>query len=77
VQTLPPEVRLTQFEHNAGRLLLMGESKDATSAFKYLGNIQADPYLKKWTWSMPQPQLLPNNRAQFQLEGIRVLTSPH
>lgn len=77
VQALPPEVRLTQFEHNAGKILLMGESRDAASAFKYLGQIQADTFLKKWSWNMPQPQLLPSNRAQFQMEGTRALAPTH
>jgi len=75
VQQLPTEVRLTQFEHGPAKVLLMGEGKDAASIFRFLNSVKSDPFLRKWEWQMPQPQVLPNNRAQFQLEGTRVTTS--
>ena len=71
VQALPPEVRLTEYDHSPGKVLLVGEGKDAASIFHFLDAIKADPFLKQWTWAMPQPLLLPNNRAQFHLEGTR------
>ncbi len=71
VQALPAEIRLTEFDHDPTKVLIMGEGKDAASIFKFLPAIEADPFLKKWQWTMPQPQLLPNNRAQFQIEGAR------
>lgn len=48
---------------------MVGESSDAANAFKFLNGMQSDASVKKWTWTMPQPILLPSNRARFQLEG--------
>ncbi len=78
VQILPQEMRLTKFEDSssAGKLLLAGEGKDAASAFAFLHATQKDPFLKKWAWTMPQPKVLPNNRAPFQLEGSRGAPAP-
>ncbi|HEY8967173.1 MAG TPA: hypothetical protein VIM58_12045 [Candidatus Methylacidiphilales bacterium] len=77
VQVLPGEMRLTKFETAAaGKLLVVGEGKDAASAFAFLHAIRKDPFLKKWTWTMPQPKVLPSNRAQFQMEASRVGSNP-
>ncbi|SDU06647.1 hypothetical protein SAMN05444156_1764 [Verrucomicrobium sp. GAS474] len=74
VKVLPAEMRLTKFEASpvTGKLLLVGEGKDAASAFAFLREVRKDDFLKRWTWTMPQPKVLPNNHAQFQLEGTRV-----
>ena len=69
VQSLPPEARLTQYEHDPGKALILGETADAANAFLFLNAIQAHPEMKRWSWVMPQPVLLPSGRARFQLEG--------
>ena len=77
VAALPPEVRLTEFDHNPDDVLIKGEGRDAASIFKFLDAVKADPELKQWKWTLPQPQLLPNNRAQFQLEGTHGEAKAH
>jgi hypothetical protein len=77
VAALPPEVRLTEFDHNPDNVLIKGEGRDAASIFKFLDAVKADPELKQWTWTLPQPQLLPNNRAQFELEGTHGAAKAH
>jgi hypothetical protein len=75
VQVLPAEVRLTQFQHAPQKVLVMGEGKDAASIVRFFNAVKADPFLKQWTWAMPQPQVMANNHAQFQLEGTHAETA--
>jgi hypothetical protein len=65
------QLHLTLFEANNGHLLVKGESKDVAGAFQFLDQLKKDPYFASYTWSMAQPHLLPNDLAQFQVEGTR------
>jgi len=63
-------VWLTAFEFNTKRLHLEGEGKDLEQAEKYFEWLKKEPMLSEYQWSRPQPKLLPNGAAQFQVEGI-------
>lgn len=63
-------VRLTTFDFNTKRLRLEGEGNDLEQAEKYFEWLKKEPMLSEYQWSLPQPKLLPNGNAQFQLEGI-------
>ena len=63
-------VFLTTFDFNTKRLRLEGEGKDLEQAEKYFEWLKKEPMLSEYQWSLPQPKLLPNGNAQFQLEGI-------
>ncbi len=74
VNQLPPETRLTEFNHSPDNIVIQGEAQNAGIANNFHSNIKSDPNLKKWTWTMPEPRIFPNtNKAQFQLSG----THPH
>jgi len=73
IATEPPTiegVRLTLFDLNPKRLLLQGEGKDLERVEKYLQWLKKEDALAGFIWKHPQPQLLPNGNARFQVEGI-------
>jgi hypothetical protein len=63
-------VRLTTFDFNTKRLLLQGEGKDLEQTEKYFEWLKKEPMLSEYQWRHPQPTLLPNGNARFQVEGI-------
>ena len=70
LQNLPSQgVRLTRFDASVDKILDMGEAESAPSAFAFAEAVKKNPELAAFRWQMPQPRLLPNNSAQFQLEG--------
>jgi hypothetical protein len=69
---LPPDgVRLTLFEIRGGRLLLTGEARSAAGAVKFAEDLKENPALSGFQWKSAPPRLLPNDMAQFQIEGER------
>ena len=73
VEKDPPQiegVRLTQFEYNGKHVFLTGEGKDLEQTEKYFNWLKGNKELALYQWSHPQPRLLPNGNAQFQVEGI-------
>lgn len=62
-------VRLTLFDLNPRRVLLQGEGKDLQVVEKYFDWLKKEPTLGMYQWKNPQPRLLPNGNAQFQVEG--------
>ena len=60
----------TTFDFNAKRLLLQGEGKDLEQTEKYFEWLKKEPMLSEYQWRHPQPTLLPNGNARFQVEGI-------
>ena len=63
-------VRLTAFEYNSKHVFLTGEGKDLEQTEKYFAWVKKEPMLTAYQWNHPQPRLLPNGNAQFQLEGV-------
>jgi hypothetical protein len=71
-RSLPEEgVRLTRFTQDNGKVTMEGEANNPPAAFQYLDALKSNPDLAGYEWQMPQPKVLPNNSAQFQLEGKR------
>jgi hypothetical protein len=70
VLALPKEgARLNLFQMEDRRILLRGEARGAKDAFDFADALKKNNALKHINWQMPQPKLLPNDTAQFQLEG--------
>ncbi len=71
-RSLPPDgVRFTLFEQRGAAFLIRGEAMNAPAAFQFKDKLNNDPDWAGYQWQMPQPRLLPNNSAQFQLESTR------
>lgn len=69
---LPPEgVRLILLEQRGPALQLTGEARNAPAAFEFLEKLKKAPAWSAYRWQMPQPKLLANGSAQFQIEGSR------
>jgi hypothetical protein len=65
------QLHLTLYEASDGHLLIKGEAKNVAAAFQFLDSLKKDPAFHAYTWEMAQPSLLPNDLAQFQVEGTR------
>lgn len=62
-------VRFTLFELSANRITIRGEANNAAAAFKLVEDIKAQPDLGYFKWEMPRPNILPNDKAEFQIQG--------
>jgi len=63
------QLHLTLFEAGDGHLLIKGEAKNVAGAFQFFSKLKSDPYFAGYTLGMGNPRPLPNDLAQFQIEG--------
>jgi hypothetical protein len=69
-QSIPADqLHLTLFEAGDGHLLIKGEAKNVAGAFQFFNKLKSDPYFSGYTLDMGNPRPLPNDLAQFQIEG--------
>jgi len=69
-QAIPTDqLHLTLFEADKNHLLIKGEAKNVTGAYDFFSKLKADPYFSEYTLVMGNPRPLPNDLAQFQIEG--------
>jgi hypothetical protein len=69
-QSIPAEqLHLTLFEAANGHLLIKGEARNVTGAYEFFRKLKSDPYFSSYTLTMDNPRPLPNDLAQFQIEG--------
>ena len=66
---IPPDLHLTLFEAGSGHLLIKGEAKNVAGAFQFLNKLKSDPFFSSYNLDMGNPRPLPNDLAQFQIEG--------
>ena len=75
---LPPDgVRFTFFETSAGKILIQGEASNAGAAVKFSEDLKNSKELRDYKFVMPNPPILPNGNAKFQIEGIRYDAQTH
>jgi hypothetical protein len=63
------QLHMTLFEAGNSHILIKGEATNATAAFQFLDKLKGDSHFGGYNWNMAQPRLLPNDLAQFQIEG--------
>ncbi len=63
------QLHLTLFETQTNHLLIKGEAKNVAAAFQFFDALKKEPAFAGYTWQMAPPHLLPNDLAQFQIEG--------
>jgi hypothetical protein len=69
-QSIPADqLHLTLFEAGNDHLLIKGEAKNVAGAFQFFNKLKSDPYFSGYTLDMDNPHPLPNDLAQFQIEG--------
>lgn len=62
-------VRFTSFEMDNETIIIQAEASNFNQAFTFAEDVKNSPDLTLYTWQSPNPVLLPNNKAQFQILG--------
>ena len=69
-ESLPsPDVQITAFEQSARQVSVNGEAKNASLAYQFADKVKKHPDLQNFQFDMAAPRILPNEHAQFRLEG--------
>jgi hypothetical protein len=63
------QLHLTLFEAGNSHVLIKGEAKNVTGAYQFWNKLKSDPYFSAFALDMGNPRPLPNDLAQFQIEG--------
>jgi hypothetical protein len=69
-ESLPsPEVRITVNDQSARNISVQGEAPSAALAYQFAEKVKKNPDLQAFTFNLGTPRILPNDHAQFRLEG--------
>ena len=69
-ESLPStDVRITTYNQSARQISVEGEANTAALAYKFIENVKKNSGLQIFQFSMAAPRILPNDHAQFRLEG--------
>lgn len=69
-ESLPnPEVRITVYEQSARNISIQGEAPSAGLAYQFAEKVKKNPELQAFSFNLQTPRILPNDHAQFRLEG--------
>ena len=69
-ESLPsPEVHITAFNQSARQISVDGEANNASLAYQFADKVKKNPDLRMFQFEMGAPRILPNDHAQFRMEG--------
>ena len=69
-ESLPSaDVQITAFNQSARQVSVDGEAKSAALAYQFADKVKKHPDLQMFQFDMGAPRILPNEAAQFRLEG--------
>jgi hypothetical protein len=69
-ESLPSaDVRITAYNQSARQISVDGEANTAALAYDFIDKIKKNSELRAFQFEMASPRILPNNHAQFRLEG--------
>lgn len=63
------DVQITQYNQSARQMSVDGEAKTAALAYQFADAVKKNAELKSFQFEMAAPRILPNDHAQFRLEG--------
>jgi hypothetical protein len=63
------DVRITIFNQSARQISVDGEANSAALAYQFAEKVKKNPDLQTFQFELNSPRLLPNDHAQFRLEG--------
>jgi hypothetical protein len=63
------DVRITIFNQSARQISVDGEANSAALAYQFADKVKKNPDLQTFQFELNSPKLLPNDHAQFRLEG--------
>ena len=69
-ESLPSsDVRITGYNQSARQVSVDGEANTAALAYQFIDKIKKNPELRVFQFDMAAPRILPNDHAQFRVEG--------
>jgi hypothetical protein len=69
-ESLPSaDVRVTAYNQSARQISVDGEANTAALAYQFIEKVKKNPDLQAFQFDMAAPRILPNDHAQFRLEG--------
>jgi hypothetical protein len=69
-ESLPnPEVRITVYDQSVKNISVQGEAPSPALAYQFAEKVKKNPGLQGFTFDLGTPRILPNDHAQFRLEG--------
>ncbi|CAN5166792.1 hypothetical protein BH20VER2_BH20VER2_07920 [soil metagenome] len=69
-ESLPsPDVQITTYSQSARQIGVDGEARTAALAYEFVDKVKKHPELQMFQFEMTAPRILPNDHAQFRLEG--------
>jgi hypothetical protein len=69
-ESLPnPQVRITVYDQSARNISVQGEAPSAALAYQFAEKVKKNPGLQAFSFNLGTPRILPNDHAQFRLEG--------
>jgi hypothetical protein len=69
-ESLPShDVRITSYNQSARQISVDGEANTAAIAYQFIEKVKKNPDLRVFQFDMAAPRILPNDHAQFRLEG--------
>jgi hypothetical protein len=69
-QDLPsPDIHITAYNQSARQMSVDGEANTAALAYQFAEKVKKDGALQNFRFDMAAPRILPDNHAQFRLEG--------
>jgi hypothetical protein len=69
-ESLPsPEIHITAYNQSARQISIDGEASSAALAYQFAEKLKKNEELRVFQFTMSDPRILPNNHAQFRIEG--------
>ncbi|PYL25839.1 MAG: hypothetical protein DMF37_03870 [Verrucomicrobia bacterium] len=69
-ESLPSsDVRITAYNQSARQISVDGEANTAALAYQFIEKIKKNAEMRTFQFDMAAPRILPNDHAQFRLEG--------
>jgi hypothetical protein len=63
------DIRITEFQMSPREFAFSGEAANVAEAIEYVGRLRKEPELGGFKIDSPNPNILPNERAQFRVSG--------
>jgi hypothetical protein len=64
-----PDVRITAYNQSARQVSVDGEARTAALAYQFAEKVKKNAELRPFQFELAAPRILPNDHAQFRLEG--------
>jgi hypothetical protein len=65
----PADIRITEFQMGVREFNFSAEASSLGEAIEYVNRLKKEPELSSFKLDSPNPNLLPNERAQFRVTG--------